>query len=141
MRGDVLLNRFSHQGAKFSKITGSLYEIGGRYPALRGCQNTKQTSIPAPAEKVPVHVFHQKTFSFIISKNFQFTCGVQFSHVNLFHDIKIRFLSKRSESMRNYFIIHLTSCAYKKLVARQCLIAIYIIHSSQFTHLNHYLQK
>ena len=27
MCGDVLLNRFSHRGAKFSKITGSIYVI------------------------------------------------------------------------------------------------------------------
>ena len=30
IRRDVLLNRFSHRGAKFSIITGSIYEIGSR---------------------------------------------------------------------------------------------------------------
>ena len=35
IRRDVLLNRFSHRGAKFSIITGSIYKID---PVLRGWQ-------------------------------------------------------------------------------------------------------
>ena len=42
VRRDVLLNRFSHQGVKYSIMTGCLYEIGSRVdPVLRGCIGMK----------------------------------------------------------------------------------------------------
>ena len=51
IRRNVLLNRFSHRGAKFSIMTGSIYEIDS---VLRGCVKTSTHKVILEERVYPV---------------------------------------------------------------------------------------